>query len=505
MVCQDALNRNHQYYSGMPRFFKQFVLSAFVLLGMVTLTSCIRVEGNLTIEPTGLVNGNLKYAIDRQLASLAGVKTLADLQKEALNQEELKSICTSFKWTESASEYLGSCDLKNVNLKDGDLQVKVEKDSIEFFYKSNLDAKESNPKDGSGSTQITDFGTTRLVVNFPGEVKQVSENKKGLVTLVGKNQAVISGSGTEKFDIRLVASCSGNCGQTMKEVASKFKEAPKNFTGIVSEDLRFTKRNSPYLVKKSIEIPRGKIVYVEPGTIFRSQFSKKTPWNKSSTFFLQGELYFDGTKEEPISLLGAPNIHVLTSFAPAGSKLTAHNINVIGGSTFTSNSGQEGYVNFKIYDSVFDGLASYWHIWYPWGQNEISRNQFINTGFMDVGFRSEEGTSFVIMNNLFIGAPKKSQDGPTCWIRSWASYGTKLQVAENDFSQSKSPAVCVHEGYDSAAINASNNFWGTVTESEIKKKVVDGEDGLQYLSIIDVSSPLTKRPEAISTLRKYKK
>jgi hypothetical protein len=122
-----------------------------------------------------------------------------------------------------------------------------------------------------------------------------------------------------------------------------------------------------------------------------------------------------------------------------------------------------------------------------------------------VGFRSDDNTTFVIKNNLFTGAPKKSSEPPTCWIRSWASYGIKLQVSENDFSQSKSPAVCVREGYDSAEINAANNFWGTVAAAEIKKKVIDAEDGLRYLSIIDTSSPLTKKPEAISALRKYKK
>ena len=481
------------------------IFGAFVVLGIATLTSCIRADGNITIEPNGLVNGNLTYAIDRQLASLAGVRTLAELQKEAATQDELKSICTTFKWSENVSEYVGSCDLRNVSLKEGDLQVKVDKESIEFSYKSNLDSEDSNAKDSNGSTQISDFGTTRLVINFPGEIKQVFENKKGLVALVGKNQAIISGSGTEKFDIRLVASCAGTCGQSVKEIASKYKEAPKNFAGMVSENLRFTKKNSPYTVKKTIEIPRGKSVYVEPGVVFRSQFPKNTSWNKSATFFLQGEIYFDGTKEQPINLLGAPNIHFLTSFAPVGAKLTAYNLNVVGGSTFTSNAGQEGYVNFRIYDSVFDGLSSYWYVWYPWGQNEIARNQFINTGFLDVGFRSDEGTTFSVTNNLFVGTPKKAPDGPTCWIRSWASYGAKLQVSENDFSQSKSPAVCVGEGYDSAAINASRNFWGTVTESEIKKKVIDGEDGLQYLSVIDVSYPLSKRPESISTLRKYKK
>jgi hypothetical protein len=484
---------------------KKLLFGIFTPLLLVILTSCIRVEGNLAIEPSGLVNGNLTYAIDMQLASLAGVKTLADLQKQASTQDELQSICTKFKWTETKSEYVGSCDLKDANLKEGDLLVKVEKDSIEFSFKSNLDAEESKSKEKDNSNQISDFGTTRLVINFPGEIKQVVENKKGLVTLVGKSQAIISGSGTEKFDIRLIASCSGICGQSMKETASKFKEAPKNFSGIVAENLRFSKKNSPYVVKKSIEIPKGKVVYVEPGVIFRSEFPKKNSWDKSSTFFLQGEIYFDGTKEQPISLLGAPNVHLLTSFAPKGAKLTAYNLNVIGGNTFTSNSGQEGYVNFKIYDSVFDGLSTYWHIWYPWGSNEISRNQFINTGFLDVGFRADENTSFLIKNNLFIGLPKKSSESPTCWIRSWASYGGKLQVTENDFSQSKSPAVCIGEGYDSAEINAINNFWGTVAKAEIKKKVIDGEDGLRYLSIIDSSSPLTKKPEAISTLRKYKK
>jgi len=111
----------------MPSPFKKLLIGVFTPLILLVLTSCIRVEGNLTIEPTGLVNGNLTYAFDRQLLSLAGLNSLTDLQKQASTQDELQSICTSFKWTETKSEYVGSCDLKNVNLKEGDLLDKVEK------------------------------------------------------------------------------------------------------------------------------------------------------------------------------------------------------------------------------------------------------------------------------------------------------------------------------------------------------------------------------------------
>ncbi len=135
----------------MSSLVKKLIFGLSTPFLLVILTSCIRIDGNIAIEQSGLVNGNLTYAFDRQLASLAEVNTLADLQKEASTQDELKSICTNFIWTETKSEYIGTCDLKNANLKEGDLQVKVEKDSIEFSFKSNLDAEDSKSKDKESS------------------------------------------------------------------------------------------------------------------------------------------------------------------------------------------------------------------------------------------------------------------------------------------------------------------------------------------------------------------
>lgn len=449
------------------------------------------------------MSGNISYELNKQLAALAGVTSIKDLQKSMEKDPESSSLakaCFKSEFKETATDFVVSCDLQNANLTEGDFQAKIVDNKIEFTYQANLEPSEGTAD--SENAQKIEMGKTIIDLTFPGEIVNVIENKKGLVTLIGKNKAQIAGNVSEPFDIKITSNCGVSCGVSMREIASAFREAPKNFSGVIKENLRFTKKNSPYVVKKSIQIPKDKIVYVEPGVTFQSNFPKNGNWENSHTFYLKGKIYFDGTREKPIKLLGKPKVHILTYFAPEGASVTAFNLNVVGGGNFTTNAGEEGYANLKIYDSIFDGLTDYWHIWYPKGENELVRNQFINTGFMDIGFGDDEGSTFKVINNVFKGMPKGSTDNPICWIRNWAAYNSTLVVSGNDFSAAKGPVLCLPAGYDSATIDGSGNYWGTISIKEIKKRVIDSEDSLKYLAEIKVDNPLSKRPVEVSNLRK---
>jgi hypothetical protein len=487
--------------SKSKRVLKVAALAASLFL----LTSCISLTGNLSINQAGLVDGKITYSIDKQVASLAGITSLSQLNSQVSGSSDAQGLdasCKEFKTKEESTAYVFECLFDNSTLKNGDVQVVVENEKIVFTYRSNI--KESVEEAQESDSSTWELGKTEIRIKFPGPIENIQENKTGLVKKISNSEAVISGSGSEEFDIKIVSSCISKCGKALSEMAAEFKEAPSNFGGMIKENMRFSKRNSPYTVKKTIQVPKGKMIYVEPGVTFRSQFSPTRKWDESSTFFVQGDIYFAGTKSAPINLLGAPNIHIRTTFAEKGSAITAYHLNVLGGGTFTSNAGEEGYSTLRIFDSVFKDLRDSWAIWYPAGSNEISRNQFINTGILDIGFGSDEGqNSFVVKHNVFYGNAKKIFNNPTCWVRSWAAYNQKLLVEENDFSNSKSTALCIAPG-NSGAIDGRNNYWGTTSERQIKRKVIDGEDNLKYKSVIDVSNPLSERPQVIKDLRKFK-
>ena len=81
-----------------------------------------------------------------------------------------------------------------------------------------------------------------------------------------------------------------------------------------------------------------------------------------------------------------------------------------------------------------------------------------------------------------------NENGRKCWIESVSNYGGKLRVAQNDFSRAKEFALCVF--YENAAIDARGNFWNTLDEMEIGRKVLDRRDSLSFPSLIEIGSPL---------------
>lgn len=248
--------------------------------------------------------------------------------------------------------------------------------------------------------------------------------------------------------------------------------------GIAKSDLVLTKSQSPYSLSSTLQIPTGVKVTVEAGVEIQSNGLETMFWN-------QGNLTFNGTRENPIRLTGKPSVYILTKNAEVGSQLNITGVLFNGGSRVWSNQGYSGYFSLVFEDNEVKDVTDFIYVWYLLNKAVIQRNVFINSGGLSVGF--SEGKDVSILNNLFIGPSTTGY-----WVESWASYGGQLEVHNNEFRGGPYVAVQLKPDYKDAKISATSNFWGTQSIVDISKMVNDRNDSLSYVNTIDISGPLSQ-------------
>lgn len=167
---------------------KSFLVLLIALIPL--LAGCVRLEGEISIDGGGLVNGQITYALDKSLASQAGINTLDDLKKNAQKENENK-VCSSESYSESASELIFNCAFKGAALSDNDLKVQKIGSQVVFTFNQ------------SGGDSTLDLGRTSLVVNFPGNITLIKESKPGITIKKSDTSAIISASGTATFQVSI--------------------------------------------------------------------------------------------------------------------------------------------------------------------------------------------------------------------------------------------------------------------------------------------------------------
>jgi hypothetical protein len=194
---------------------RKFRLGAVIISLALLLSACVEVKGDISVNSAARFNGELTYALDKSLASAAGLASLADLNSESSSSEEL-GFCKDVPFTEDSSNYILKCALKDAISESGDITASVVGDKIVFRYRSNLDA----------TSDQTDFGSTSITVRFLDPVVSMKENKVGLVTKVDSLTYRISGYATETMNIEITANCASRCGMTNSAPAPEPSKTP---------------------------------------------------------------------------------------------------------------------------------------------------------------------------------------------------------------------------------------------------------------------------------------
>jgi hypothetical protein len=473
---------------------KMFIFNA---ISVFLLTGCTDLDAQLKISLSGRVTGKITYTIDKNLLAASGISSLEQL-KIKLNEPgdvDFAKGCPNQTLSENQNSYVVLCEVNNQDYNnDKNFGVFRDNELITFIFKQNIDNTSGN------DNNLIELGKINIELQFSNPIEQVSENRQGLVTRRSINEVKISGTASEKMDVRITSRAGADSDteskanfspipETLIKRAQDFQIASSKIGGLIPSDLRFVVANSPYTIVSTLEIPRGKTVYVEPGVIFDSSLLSKLSAEKSITFQVQGRIYFNGTPKDKIKLLGAPQTHFHSKFADKESGIYANFLQVIGGIYFLGDRTAEARANFKIYNSRFINLKGSWEIVYPYGKNELVNNYFHKSSQIRTLIHSSDG-DLLIQGNEFIGLSSGHREkGKDCWIESIAHYLGKLKVVENDFSQARGYALCVFYSAESS-IDARGNYWGTNEEARILEKILDARNSLNYPSIIDISNPL---------------
>jgi hypothetical protein len=457
------------------------VLSTFGLIGAaLTLTGCIQLDGDLKIGSDARASGRLLFSIDKSFAELAGIKSLNDL-KTSPEQIKVTDSCKGTRLFESPSSYVTECNVSRSVLADDTFNSSIIDGQVVFTYKAT---------NSEGDSSVS-FGATNLRVQFPGNIDRIESVNPSQVSRVNKRTVLIRGLATDNYDIKIFSSCEKKCvasGSSLAETSEDpnnpgFAKANKRLGGMITQNTILTRANSPYTITKTLQIPLGLTVKVEPGVTIVS--------NAQTMFRVQGDLLFEGSESRPINLNGNPKLFFSTKNAPNGTKIHMNFVNLNGGGMLSSNLGHEGYVNWEIKNSRITNLKSRWYVWYP--TNFLVENSvFRNSGGIDIGIRlGDEGSgTAVVRGNLF--------DGPSTskfWIQVWNSRDGAVRVVGNHFKGDGFNVMKIK--YDSSFIDASENYWGTTNPKKIEDKVLDAGDSLKYKSKIDLSRPLSSRPAGV--------
>jgi hypothetical protein len=454
------------------------------------LTGCLRIEGEIKAGADAKVTGVLEYGISKSLSQISGETWTLEKLQNSDEAKDAKSICANGIWSENSQEFVMTCNFSSSQVSDPELYVKIVDNKIEFHYSQNLDSDEES----------LELGNVTMKVGFPGEIITIRENKPGTVLKSSNNQITLKAAGTAKIDVTVTSSCGTTCGvaTTLGDVGTNGKpyvNAPKTAGGLISENLRFTKANSPYTLTSTLQIPKEFSVIVDAGVeiIYNGpRYGAKSgiSQDQEGMFYVHGNIDFKGTDSNQIKLSGEPRYYFLVEGSKDNANILINDVIFQGG--YGLVYGSASYAYFSLKNSIISDVPAYQYIWYPTKPLIIEGNIFKNSGGMSIGFDGRPSSKkpitpqVTVRNNLFIGPSTTDY-----WVENWVAYGSTLFVTGNSFTEGPYTAVSVRKGSDNVSVNASGNYWGTTDQTKIASMVKDSKDGLDFQTVIKTDNPLT--------------
>lgn len=212
-----------------------------------------------------------------------------------------------------------------------------------------------------------------------------------------------------------------------------------------------------------VQIDHGVTLTIEPGVvIYGNGYQIKT----------YGRLDVNGSVENRVVFNNVDLEFGDSSSTPGNIELSHVEMN--GGAFW----GRSGYGSFDVRDSVFDEVGGF-YIWYPKEPSYFVGNIFNNCVGISAGTNGS-GT-LTIQNNVF------AEQTTAYAIESWANYNNGISVVSNSFLSTDRVALAIREGYTSAGLDASKNYFGTTDLSVINAMILDQNDSLGRHSVVNVA------------------
>ena len=258
--------------------------------------------------------------------------------------------------------------------------------------------------------------------------------------------------------------------------AADYESSGTTVGGIIWENTTWTLENSPYIITDTVQIPENVTLTIKPGVIARAGDMFLLT---RAMFLLHGRIYALGTADNKIifdsGVYLGQDFRFFKADGPSPSADLDYTI-INGGSVWQGDGG-----SFSLkHSQLIDVAESY--VTYPKKDVYIEYNRFINSrGFST----ATDDANVYVKCNLF-----KGND----WfiVRSSASYdGSKTIVKYNSFIDMAGIVLELRPGYSSAAMTATENYWGTNDTGVIDSMIYDKNDDITCAGFIDYLPILT--------------
>lgn len=275
--------------------------------------------------------------------------------------------------------------------------------------------------------------------------------------------------------------------------------------GILWDNTTWTLTNSPYTVTNTVQIPSNVSLTIQAGVIVISNVPVYTNRDNGygNMFLINGVIVAHGTADKKIVFDGNGKANFFSSAGSNASAFADLDYCIIrNGSSFW----WDGHGHFNLTRSELSDLSFESYVWYPERDVYIMYNKFTDSSGFSIGHRD---ANVYIEYNLF----DRKNPGFTYandLIENWASYDlSRTVVCHNSFVNMNGVVLKLPSGYNSAAMNASQNYWGTNDTSVISSMIYDKNDDITcagfipYLPILQSPDPSTPKSDPLPTIPEF--
>jgi PKD repeat protein len=257
--------------------------------------------------------------------------------------------------------------------------------------------------------------------------------------------------------------------------------------GIIWQNTTWTLENSPYTITDTVQIPKNVTLTIEPGVTVISSLG-----SYDEMFLLHGIIYAYGTVDKKIVFDGGGNSNFFSAKeSDVDTFLDLDYCVIRNGHSFWPPTGYAQYGHFSLRHSELTDLTYYSYVWYPGKDIYIEYNNFINTGGFSIGH--DDNVKVYVRYNLFKGKNPNLPTYADFCIRNWASYSESETIVKyNSFIDMDGIVLELPSGYDSAAMSATENYWGTQDTDVIDSMIYDKNDDITCAGFIDYLPILTE-------------
>ena len=194
------------------------IVAAVAAFALVTLSGCINITYNLSVNSDATLSGKVQLAVSKQAATLLGITNADDLnqklQSGQLSDQTPTKAAQDCTTSEDDTNFILNCTLSNAKASDlNDAWTMTVNGDTATFHATMGDTASA----GGTSTSIpgVDTGGYVLTLTYPGPISSVTGDR---AVQSGPNTVTVKGSLNQPLDMTVVGSLSSSDSSSSSKV-----------------------------------------------------------------------------------------------------------------------------------------------------------------------------------------------------------------------------------------------------------------------------------------------